>query len=70
MAIIIKSSEGNVRNVARNATTAVDWRLEALRVAEGFPTAQNVAPKLQPFAQKKKQRETLQAQGRLAEPAS
>ena len=47
MSIIIKSFEGNVRNVARNATTVVDWRLEVMRLAEDSKTAQNAAPKIQ-----------------------
>ena len=47
MSIIIKSPEGNVRNVARNVTTVVDWRLEAMRLGEDSKTAQNAAPKLQ-----------------------
>ena len=46
MSIIIKSPEGNVRNVARNVTTVVDWRLEAMRLGEDSKTAQNAAPKL------------------------
>ena len=69
MSIITKSPEGNVRNVVRNATTVVDWRLEAMRLAEDSKTAQNAAPKIQ-SPQKKKQRETPQAQVCASEPAS